>query len=165
MLRMTHTLLLGFLAGFSMLCLIVSPVSAQTQAANSQAEAAEERIGQIKTLNGSAFVVRKDKTLLARKGLKLLQSDIIITGGDGSVGMTFDDNSLFSLGPNSTLHLETFRFNATTHDGEFVAGVKRGTLAVISGEIAKRSPDAMKIRTLTSILGVRGTKFVVRVDD
>jgi len=41
----------------------------------------------------------------------------------------------------------------------------RGTLAIVSGQIAKRSPDAMKVQTPTTILGVRGTKFAVKVEE
>jgi hypothetical protein len=36
---------------------------------------------------------------------------------------------------------------------------------VISGKMVKQSPEAMKIRTPASILGVRGTEFVVKVAD
>ena len=43
--------------------------------------------------------------------------------------------------------------------------LNRGTLAVISGRIAKQSPEAMTVRTPTAILGVRGTEFVVKVED
>ena len=41
--------------------------------------------------------------------------------------------------------------------------VERGTLGIVSGQIAKQTPDAMRVRTPTSILGVRGTKFLVEV--
>jgi hypothetical protein len=34
---------------------------------------------------------------------------------------------------------------------------------VISGKMVKQSPEAMRVRTPTSIMGVRGTEFVVRV--
>ncbi len=37
------------------------------------------------------------------------------------------------------------------------------SLAVISGQIAKSRQDAMKVRTPTSLLGVRGTRFIVEV--
>ena len=53
----------------------------------------------------------------------------------------------------------------TTQDGEFVTDVQRGTLAVVSGQIAKRSPEAMKVTTPTTILGVRGTTFAIKVSD
>jgi hypothetical protein len=40
----------------------------------------------------------------------------------------------------------------------------RGTLSIISGQIAKGHPDAMKVKTPTSVLSVRGTRFLVKVD-
>jgi translocation and assembly module TamB len=45
------------------------------------------------------------------------------------------------------------------------AKVLQGTLAVISGKIAKQSPEAMTVRTPAAILGVRGTEFVVSAAD
>jgi hypothetical protein len=35
------------------------------------------------------------------------------------------------------------------------------SLSVISGRIAKQSPEAMTVRTPSTILGIRGTEFVV----
>jgi hypothetical protein len=43
--------------------------------------------------------------------------------------------------------------------------MQQGTLAIVSGQIAKRSPDAMKVKTPTTILGVRGTTFAVKIDE
>jgi hypothetical protein len=83
---------------------------------------------------------------------------------DGSAGITFIDNSLLSVGPNSVLQIERYAFNSTTHEGVFDATLARGTLSVVSGKIAKQSPDAMKVRTPSSILGVRGTEFLVRTE-
>ena len=75
------------------------------------------------------------------------------------------DNSLLSAGPNSVLVLDRYDFDSTTNQGHFDASLKRGTLAVVSGRLAKQSPDAMTLRTPSAILGVRGTEFVVSVDD
>ena len=55
-------------------------------------------------------------------------------------------------------------FAAYVHS-QFDASLKKGSLSVISGRIAKQSPDAMTLRTPSAILGVRGTEFVVSVDD
>jgi hypothetical protein len=63
------------------------------------------------------------------------------------------------------LELATFKFDATTHDGEFLTKLNRGKLAVTSGQIAKRSKDAMRVRTPASILGVRGTRFLIEVSN
>ena len=121
-------------------------------------------IGQIKSVKGDVKIVRAEKTRSAKAGDILEQSDTLITGIDSSVGMTFIDGSRFSAGPNSTLELSRFKFNPTTHDGVFETSVKRGTVAIISGQIAKRSPEAMKVRTRVTILGVRGTRFLVKAD-
>jgi len=123
-----------------------------------------EAIGQIKTLMGTVFITRAQVTSPAQAGDLLEKTDALMTGADGSVGITFIDNSRLSLGPNSHLLLEQFDFNPTTQEGAFLTTLERGTLAVISGHIAHSAPDAMKVKTRTTILGVRGTKFVVQVE-
>ena len=126
---------------------------------------AQAQIGQIKMLNGEVFIVRNDTKSQAKPGDLLQQADVVETGSKGSVGITFIDNSRFSAGPNTRIELKQFRFNPTTHDGEFITDMNRGTLAIISGQIAKRSPEAMKIKTPTTILGFRGTKSAVKVNE
>jgi hypothetical protein len=122
-------------------------------------------IGQIKTRKGQVSVERKGQLLPAEVGMPLESSDTLKTGADGSVGITMRDNSLLSAGPNSILSLEHFEFDATTSQGRFDAQLQRGTLAVVSGRIAKQSPQAMTVRTPSAQLGVRGTDFVVSVGE
>lgn len=122
-------------------------------------------IGQIKVLRGSVTVERQGQALPARVGLPLEAADVLRTGADGSVGVTMRDNTLLSAGPNSVLALERFEFDATTSAGRFDSRLQRGTLAVVSGRIAKQSPQAMSVRTPSAVLGVRGTEFVVAVEE
>lgn len=122
-------------------------------------------VGEIKKVSGSAHIERGAQKLPATLGMQVQQSDKVVTGADGAVGITFLDNTLVSAGPNSTLVIETYRFDSTTHAGKFDALLQRGSLAVISGKMVKQSPEAMRIRTPSSVLGVRGTEFVVKVDD
>jgi hypothetical protein len=70
---------------------------------------------------------------------------------------------VFSVGPDSELALEQFHFEASNSTGDLLADIRKGSLTVVSGEITHTSPGAMKIKTPTSILGVRGTTFAVRV--
>ena len=123
------------------------------------------QIGQIKNVAGQVSLVRNNVQQPAKTGDLLEQADVLTTGPNGSVGITFIDNTRFSAGPNSRIELKQFNFNPTTQEGDFVTDVQQGTLAIISGQIAKRSPDAMKVRTPTTILGVRGTKFAIKVDE
>jgi hypothetical protein len=122
-------------------------------------------IGQIKNVAGQVVLVRNNVQQPAKAGDLVEQADVLITGADSSVGVTFIDSTRFSAGPNSRIELKQFRFNPTTHEGEFLTDVQHGTLAIVSGQIAKRSPDAMKVKTPTTILGVRGTTFAVKIDE
>ena len=121
-------------------------------------------VGQIKSAKGAVHIERAGQKLPATVGEKVLQSDTVVTGADGSVGITFIDNSLLSAGPNSTLTIEHFAFDPTTHGGAFDTRLSRGTLSVVSGKIAKQTPGAMTVKTPAAILGVRGTEFVVRAE-
>lgn len=124
-----------------------------------------EDIAQIKVAKGSVFVERGGQRLPAQVGTRLQASDTLITGADGSAGITFVDNSLLSIGPGSELAIERFVFNSTTHEGAFDSALHKGTLAVVSGKIAKQTPGAMRVKTPSSILGARGTVFLVRVQE
>ena len=120
-------------------------------------------IGQIKVAKGSVTIERGGQSLPGEAGARVQGADTVRTGSDGSVGITMTDNSLLSAGPNSVLSLDRYEFDSTTNAGRFDASLQRGTLAVVSGRLAKQSADAMTVRTPTAILGVRGTEFVVSV--
>lgn len=122
-------------------------------------------VGEIKVAKGTVHVERGGKRLPASAGMPIRQSDTLVTGADGSAGVTFSDNSMLSAGPNSVLVVDHYTFDSTTHAGKFDASLQRGSLAVISGKMVKQSPDAMRIRTPSSVLGVRGTEFIVKVAD
>lgn len=124
-----------------------------------------EDVGQIKVAKGTVHIERDGSRLPAAVGMPIRQSDTVITGADGSAGVTFSDNSLLSTGPNSVLVVDQYRFDSTTHAGKFDASLKKGTLAVVSGKIVKQSPGAMRVRTPAAIMGVRGTDFLVQVDE
>ena len=127
------------------------------------AAAYAEDIGQIKSVRGTVHVEREGQRLAATPGMQVRQSDTLVTGADGAVGVTFLDNSLLSAGPGSVLAIDRFSFNTTTHAGQFDASLRQGTLAVVSGKIVKQSPGAMRVRTPASVMGVRGTEFLVQV--
>ena len=70
-----------------------------------------------------------------------------------------------SAGPNSVFSLDRYTFDTSTNKGQFDTSLRKGSLAVISGRIAKEAPDAMTVRTPLGMLGARGTQFVVAIDD
>lgn len=124
---------------------------------------ADDAAGMFKVVRGEVTVQRQGASLPAQVGMPVFPSDRIVTGADGSAGITFQDDALLSLGPSSRLDLDRFSFNSTTHEGVFESTLSSGKLAVVSGKIAHHQQDAMKVRTPSTILGVRGTKFLVEV--
>lgn len=121
--------------------------------------------GTVKIAKGQVVIERSGQRLPAAVGDRVHSADRLITGGDGSVGITLRDNTRLSAGPNSVLSLDKFAFDSTTHAGELDASVKKGTLSVISGKLAAASPDTVRFRTPSATLGVRGTDFVIEVAD
>jgi hypothetical protein len=120
-------------------------------------------VGQIKTAKGTVLIVRDGKELPAMAGTAVQQSDRVVTRGGGAAGITFADNSMLSLGPDSSLDISRFSFNQKGTPDTLEATLHKGTLSAVSGKIVAKSPEAMRIRTPTTILGVRGTEFHVQV--
>ena len=122
-------------------------------------------VGQVKVARGAVTLQRGGEKIAARVGTPVQLADVVVTGADGSAGITFTDNSLVSVGPNSVFAIDKYRFDTTTHAGEFEGNLRQGRLAAVSGKMVKQSPESMKIRTPSAIMGVRGTEFVVQVDE
>jgi hypothetical protein len=124
---------------------------------------AADTAGVVKTLKGAVQIERAGGSSGAAIGSQVYGSDRIVTGPASSVGITLRDNTQLSAGANTILDLNKFAFNTTTHDGVLEATIKRGSLAVISGKLAKANPDAVRFSTPTTTLGVRGTAFIIEV--
>jgi hypothetical protein len=122
-------------------------------------------IGLVKVAKGTVSLQRGGERMPVAVGSAVQLSDVISTGADGSAGITFSDNSLVSVGPNSVFAIDKYKFDTTTHAGEFEGNLRQGRLAAVSGKMVKQSPESMKIRTPSAIMGVRGTEFVVQVDE
>ena len=122
-------------------------------------------VGLVKVSHGSVTIERGAERIAAAVGTAVQASDVIVTGADGAAGITFSDNSLVSVGPSSTFAIDKYAFDTTTYAGEFQGTLSKGRLAAVSGKMVKQSPESMKIRTPSAIMGVRGTEFVVQVDE
>lgn len=123
--------------------------------------AAADEAGMVKVSKGQVAIERGKQQLPAPVGTRVFAKDRVTTGADGSVGITLRDNTLLSAGPNATIDLEKFSFDSTTHAGTIDASVRRGSLSVISGKIAKATPEAVRFSAPGMTLGVRGTRFII----
>lgn len=126
---------------------------------------AGEIAGMVKTSRGEVNIERAGQRLGGAVGTSVQISDKVRTGENGSVGVTLRDNTLLSAGPNSVITIDRFAYDSTTQTGGMSVGIRKGTLSVASGKIAKKTPESVDFHTPTSVLGVRGTEFVIEVKD
>ncbi|WP_282605528.1 FecR domain-containing protein [Pelagibius sp. Alg239-R121] len=126
---------------------------------------ADDAIGYVKSAEGTTLVVREEESAPIAVGDPVFVADLLIVKGNGSMGITFIDNSQLSMGSGSQLRLTSFEFVPKEEKLSFVTELLKGTLLYVSGVIAKLSPDSVSVVTPVATLSVRGTKFLARVDD
>ena len=125
---------------------------------------AQDVVGRIKSAEGAVFVVRQNGVIPAQPGQPLYQSDTVRTGADGRMGVTLKDETRLALGPNTDVRIDQFLYSPGQGSLRLVLNIARGLVAYVSGRIAKLSPDAVRLETPSAILGVRGTRIVIRVE-
>jgi len=121
-------------------------------------------IATVQKVSGMATVVRQGRTISAKIGLEIYQNDTLRTGPDGSIGVVFHDDTLLSLGPESVVVIDEFVFAPRQGKFSIVIRMVKGTVAYLSGLISKLAPESAHFKTPTASIGIRGTKFVARVE-
>jgi hypothetical protein len=125
---------------------------------------ASPAIATVQKVTGTAVIVRQEQTISATVGLEIWENDMLRTGTDGSLGVTFQDDTVLSLGPESVLVVDTFVFAPRRGKFSIVLRMITGTAAYLSGLISKLAPESAHFETPTASIGIRGTKFVVKVE-
>ena len=145
--------------------LIVALAASFALLLGSAAAQEDGRIGTVKTLKGEARIVGAGGAIPAEIGSALHQNDVLETGKDGALGVTFIDNTTLSLGANSRITLTKVVFDPDKSNFAFLANIARGTFMFVSGGIGKLSPQSEQITTPVGTIGIRGTRFLVKVEE
>ncbi len=124
-----------------------------------------EAIGYVKVVTGEAWVTSAGQRVRARRGTPVLLGSHLQTHAGASLGVSFKDNTLMSFGPDTELTVDEYIYAPADDQLKLSTRLMRGTLNYLSGVIAKLKPDAVSVRTPTGVIGVRGTQFVVKVED
>jgi FecR protein len=122
-------------------------------------------IGFVKTVRAEASVVIGGTPVKAQPGMAIQPGHVLKTGAGGSMGVTFKDNTVMSLGADTELVVDEYLYAPGKGDLKLAATLTRGTLQYISGIIAKLKPDAVNVKTPVGIIGVRGTRYLALVDE
>lgn len=119
--------------------------------------------GHIKTVTGTAYVVRATGSTPAKPGDAIFASDTLRTA-DGAVGVTLRDDTRLSLGPNSEVRVDRYVYSPGEGGLGMVLKFIRGVSVYVSGRMAKLAPDAIRLEAPTAIVGVRGTTVAIKVE-
>jgi tetratricopeptide (TPR) repeat protein len=149
-----------------MVCASLPPSArAQTNAAPSSAEAIATPIGKVVSAKGSvtvqhveAVVVQANLgggTAATKVGDFVYKRDVVSTGADSAVGITFSDGTAFNLSSNARMELNEFVYNPKGKANSTLFTLSKGTFTFIAGKVANTGD--MKIDTPVATMGIRGT--------
>ena len=137
-------------------------LSASLASAQTTAPAADTaRAGTFKQLQGEIRLGQAPGRAAPAPGDALRQGDRVRTGQASGASIVLKDGTALTVGPNSTVDLSRFQFDSTTQKGNFLLDLLQGSVRVVTGVLAKVNPDLFKVQTPTSVVGVRGTDFIV----
>lgn len=111
-----------------------------------------------------ASISRSNNHLEGKKGAGIEMNDVVNTA-KGTVGITFDDNTKVNITENSKLVIDDFVYEPKKGAGSLGLKVALGTVRYTSGVIAHNNPNSVAIKTPTSTIAVRGTDFLMSVDE
>lgn len=129
------------------------------------ANAQDAAIGYVKTVSGEASITTGGKPVKADVGTPVQLGSTLRTGAKSSMGVTFKDETVMSFGPNTELTVDEYLYAPSQGKLKMGSKLNKGSLNYVSGVIAKLQPDAVSVTTPTGTIGVRGTQFVVRVEE
>ena len=116
-------------------------------------------IGRVDAVEGNAEVTRTNGiTEQIEQNTDIFQGDVIITKTGASIGISFVDDTIFSIGENGRMVIDEMVYDSETQEGTFNTSILQGVFSFVSGKIAKSEPDAMMLTTPVATIGIRGTK-------
>jgi hypothetical protein len=128
------------------------------------ARADDTHVALFKNVSGTLKVVRADRSLDATPGMTLFTTDRIISGPNSTAGIVFKDGTLVTVGASSELQIRDYAFETKDSRYQFAMYLAKGSAVYSSGKIGKLAPEAVRIDTPTTTVGVRGTRFIITAD-
>lgn len=124
----------------------------------------QEHAGMIKKVSGSVDIKRQTTQVKAKTGALLLKEDVLITGSNGYAGMIFTDGTVITVGPETEFRIDAYVFAPQAEAYDFSFYLEKGSAVYHSGKISKLSPESVKVSTPKATVGIRGTRFIIKVD-
>ena len=146
----------------------------QSNSAQPPADLDSSPIGKVLTVSGTAHIEHAAAVLVqanapssnvgeTRAGDLVYRGDIIQTGADGALGITFADGSSFNVSRNARMEVNEFVYDPKGHSNSSLLNLTKGTFTFIAGNVAHTGD--MKVETPVGTMGIRGTAPRVEILD
>jgi hypothetical protein len=120
--------------------------------------------GEIGKIKGSGVLERGKDVIDGNTGVTVQSMDTAVTV-KGSMRIDFIDDTRVDITDHSRLLIDDFVYDPNTGKGSLGLRATLGTVRYASGQIAKNYQQNVKIKTPSATIGVRGTDFVMVVDE
>src|SRR5205823_12738548 len=153
------------------------PAAAQAQSNPGRSPAGDLEtapIGKVVTATGAVTIEHTNAVVVqanlpttgvgqTKLGDLVYKGDVVQTGADGKIGITFTDGTTFNLSSNARMVLNEFVYDPNGKSNATLFSLTKGTFTFVAGKVAKTGD--MKIDTPVATMGIRGTTPHVEISD
>ncbi len=119
-------------------------------------------IGHVTKLSGTATVIRNGVSIILNQGDNVNKGDVVASGSNSTLGITFIDGTVFGLASNAKMVLNEMIYDPNGSDNKSLISLVQGTISFVAGATAKHGD--MKVDTPVATMGIRGTAVLVEID-
>ena len=119
-------------------------------------------IGHVTKLSGTATIVRNGVSIILNNGDNVEKGDVVQSGSNSTLGITFIDGTVFGLSSNARMVLNEMVYDPNGSNNSSLISLVAGTISFVAGETAKHGD--MKVDTPVATMGIRGTAVLVEID-
>lgn len=140
---------------------IVDALTGHVHYAQAAAPVAAQVIGHVLKMSGSASAIRNGVSVELHIGDAVQKGDVVQTGSDSSIGMTFVDGSAFGMTSNARMVLNEMIYDPNGSSNSSLISLVQGTITFVAGQTAKNGN--MRVETPVATMGIRGTAVLVEI--
>ena len=142
---------------------IVGALTGHTEYAQADGSASAGKvIGHVTKLTGSASAIRNGVSIILNNGDNVEKGDVVQSGSNSTLGITFIDGTVFGLASNARMVLNEMVYDPNGSNNSSLLSLVAGTITFVAGETAKHGD--MKVDTPVATMGIRGTAVLVEID-
>src|SRR5207253_1736395 len=101
-------------------------------------------------------------SIILNNGDNVHQGDVVQSGSNSSLGITFIDGSVFGLASNAKMVLNEMVYDPNGSSNSSLLSLVSGTISFVAGATAKHGD--MKVDTPVATMGIRGTAVLVEIE-